>query len=98
MENIGEDSLNLTGLIEAVKFSGSPISILLFYTFVGVNLIIFANSVTAILTESYSRLKQGSKATHSLDLLEVLSILKYNENYSGIIAALPPFNLINVLF
>jgi len=70
----------------------------LFYTFCIVNLVIFANCVTAILTESYSRMKRESRATYALNLFEVLPVLIYDDKYAGIVSALPPFNLLNVLF
>jgi hypothetical protein len=96
-EQSPEGGFDISGLLEVAKFGGSPLSIALFYAFFAVNLVIFANCVTAILIESYIRLKKESRATHALNLFEVIPILIYNEKYSGIVAALPPFNLLNLL-
>jgi hypothetical protein len=80
------------------QFQASTLTLVLFYVFGAVNLVIFLNCVTAILMESYMRLKSRSKAIYALKLIEVCPILLYDETHGGLIAAFSPLNLVNYLF
>ena len=69
-----------------------------FMIFIFGNLVLLLNMVIAMMADTYTQMDEVKRGVYNYQILSVLPQLKINKTFGGLIAFVPPFNMIAFMF